>query len=210
MNSNLFAACRLNPLTESGIFESSNSGITWSRITSNMDVSCLIVVGNNLIAGTLNTYNGLSNGIYVSKNTGNSWLHKNEGFNNLSISSLSYSNDYIFFSSYGSSVWKRYFNDLININKIDSRIPKSFSLSQNYPNPFNPITKISFQLPVTSFSSLKIYDILGKEIVTLVNEKLSPGTYRVDWNASEYPSGVYFYRLKTEKFTDTKRMLLIK
>lgn len=86
----------------------------------------------------------------------------------------------------------------------------NFELKQNYPNPFNPRTVIRFSLPVVSFSSLKIFDIAGREVATLVNEKLSPGTYSVEWNASEYPSGVYFYRLVSGDFVETKRMLMIK
>jgi len=97
-----------------------------------------------------------------------------------------------------------------DIRTISENIPQEFYLSQNYPNPFNPTTKINFDVPQNEFITLKIYDNLGKEIVTLVNEKLSPGSYSVDWNASEYPSGVYFYRLSTGNFTQTKRMILLK
>ena len=104
-------------------------------------------------------------------------------------------------------------------------------MRQNYPNPFNPETKIKFDIPrgspIRAFGDdngrgsptgafgddkvvLKVYDILGKEIETLVNEKLQPGTYEVTFNASQYPSGVYFYRLITESFIDTKKMILLK
>ncbi|RPI17286.1 MAG: T9SS C-terminal target domain-containing protein [Ignavibacteriae bacterium] len=93
---------------------------------------------------------------------------------------------------------------------ISNEIPSSFSLSQNYPNPFNPKTIINYQLPMSNFVKLIIYDVMGKEIVTLVNEQLKSGTYEVEWNASEFPSGVYFYRLQTESFKETKRMILIK
>lgn len=118
-----------------------------------------------------------------------------------------------------SSIWgglTAYIDDItinyspVGINQINSEIPSKFNLSQNYPNPFNPTTKINFDVPQNEFITLKIYDNLGKEIVTLVNEKLTPGTYSVDWNASEYPSGVYFYRLQSDNFTQTKRMILIK
>ena len=100
------------------------------------------------------------------------------------------------------------------IKKISNSIPESFSLSQNYPNPFNPKTIINFQLSMFSKVKLVIYDLLGREINTLVNEQLKPGTYEVEWSAvggaSEYPSGVYFYTLYTEKFTQTKKMVLLK
>ncbi len=83
-------------------------------------------------------------------------------------------------------------------------------LGQNYPNPFNPKTVISYQLAVSSFASLKIYDILGNEIATLVNQNQNAGMYSVEWNAGNFSSGVYFYKLETDGFTDTKRMMLLK
>ena len=110
----------------------------------------------------------------------------------------------------GSSVWRRNYTDIIGINNISSIVPEKFYLFQNYPNPFNPSTKISFQLSDVSFSSLKIFDITGKEVATLVNEKLAPGTYSVDWNAAQFPSGVYFYKLEAGNFVNSKKMLLIK
>ncbi|TRZ64445.1 T9SS C-terminal target domain-containing protein [bacterium] len=90
------------------------------------------------------------------------------------------------------------------------KLPTSFVLSQNYPNPFNPVTKINFDIPKQTFVAVRIYDILGREIKTLVNEMKQPGSYSVAFNASEFASGVYFYRLETPGFTDVKRMLLIK
>jgi len=88
--------------------------------------------------------------------------------------------------------------------------PGKFFLSQNYPNPFNPATNLEFGISDLGFVSLKVYDILGKEVVTLVNEKLSPGKYKVEFDGSGLSSGVYFYRLTADDFIDTKRMLLIK
>jgi hypothetical protein len=103
-----------------------------------------------------------------------------------------------------------YFNSLIT-NVIDNQIPlEDFSLYQNYPNPFNPSTKISWQVPVGSHQTLKIYDVLGNEVTTLVDEYKPAGKYEVEWNASKYPSGVYFYQLKTQGFVETKKMILIK
>lgn len=86
----------------------------------------------------------------------------------------------------------------------------SYSLEQNYPNPFNPTTKISFSLPEMSFVSLKVYDMLGREITTLVNETKSDGKYEVEFNASELPSGIYLCVLNTGNYQNTRKMLLIK
>lgn len=88
--------------------------------------------------------------------------------------------------------------------------PKTFSLSQNYPNPFNPTTTIEYEITHRDYVSLKVYDITGKEVVTLVNQMQEPGRYRVSFNGSSFSSGVYYYTLKTKIFTATKQMLLIK
>ncbi len=89
-------------------------------------------------------------------------------------------------------------------------VPESYSLSQNYPNPFNPSTNFSFSIPGTEKVSLKIYDVLGNEVETVVNDVLSAGTYSVELNASNYSSGIYFYTLSTGNFRETKKMNLIK
>lgn len=100
---------------------------------------------------------------------------------------------------------------LIGIEKISSEIPEHFSLSQNYPNPFNPTTTIKFALP-TSHKGVRlvIYDILGKEVTTLVNEQLQPGEYSVTWDASDYPSGIYFYTIIAGDYIESKKIILIK
>ena len=95
-------------------------------------------------------------------------------------------------------------------------LPNTFSLEQNYPNPFNPSTVINYSIPVgdANLAShpviLKIYDILGNEIKTLVNEVKRTGTYEITWNADNLPSGVYFYRLQAGDFIQTKKMILMK
>ncbi len=103
----------------------------------------------------------------------------------------------------------------IGITPISSEIPQKFELAQNYPNPFNPVTKIRFSIPAfvettRRVVSLKIYDVLGKEIAVLVNEHLKPGIYEINWNAENLPSGVYFYSLITNEFTQTKKMVVVK
>jgi photosystem II stability/assembly factor-like uncharacterized protein len=96
------------------------------------------------------------------------------------------------------------------VNQISSVTPDKFSLSQNYPNPFNPNTKINYELPITNFVSVIVYDALGNEVEKLVNEKQNAGSYSVDFNAASLPSGIYFYKLVTEKFSETKKMILVK
>ena len=83
-------------------------------------------------------------------------------------------------------------------------------LSQNYPNPFNPSTVLRWQQPETGIITLKIYDVLGREVITLVNEELSAGKHEVIFDASQFSSGIYFYQLKAGSFVQTKKMILIK
>jgi len=91
-----------------------------------------------------------------------------------------------------------------------SQIPGEYKLGQNYPNPFNPVTKISFDLPKSGPVTLKIYDVVGREMITLVNEVKNAGSYIVDFDGSSFPSGTYFYRLESGGFVSTKKMILIK
>jgi len=102
-------------------------------------------------------------------------------------------------------------NFVIGIHNISSEVPKDYALYQNYPNPFNPSTKIKFEVPSGKNSiQLKIFDVTGKEVATLVNESLKPGTYEADWNASGFASGVYFYKLVSGNFVNVKKMVLMK
>jgi hypothetical protein len=89
-------------------------------------------------------------------------------------------------------------------------IISNYILEQNYPNPFNPITKIKYQIPEISFVTIKIYDVLGNEISTIVNEEKPAGNHNVDFTASSLPSGIYFYRLQAGDFIQTKKMVLLK
>jgi len=102
------------------------------------------------------------------------------------------------------------FQSALAVQNISTEIPDGYRLYQNYPNPFNPVTKINYELRVTSYAKLVVYDIMGREITTLVNEKQSPGTYQVEFDGSGLSSGVYFYRLNAGEFRETKRMMLVK
>jgi len=141
-------------------------------------------------------------------------------------------------NSYGTGPWSPVYSFIlhppIGIKPISTEVPDKFTLYQNYPNPFNPVTKIKFAVPLSplyergdkgGFVTLKVYDVLGREVSTLVNEQLSPGTYKVEWDARAYPSGVYFYKLVAshpstssrladgqagQSFIQTRKMILIK
>jgi photosystem II stability/assembly factor-like uncharacterized protein len=102
------------------------------------------------------------------------------------------------------------FDKVTGITKDGSRVPDIFALLQNYPNPFNPATVISYQLPVNSYVTLKIFDLLGREVATLVNERKDAGMYSVRWNASGFATGMYLVRIQAGSFIDTKKVLLMK
>ncbi len=111
------------------------------------------------------------------------------------------------------------YGTMLGVKSISIENPGEFSLSQNYPNPFNPVTKIKFVVSGSSVAQtfLSVYDILGHETAVLVNKQLEPGSYEADWDASAYPSGVYYYKLEVSSlassersFTETKKMVLLK
>ncbi len=117
-------------------------------------------------------------------------------------------------SSGNLSAWTAIVDFPVAVENENNKIPETYSLSQNFPNPFNPSTTIKFTVPKSANPSdrvtLKVYDMLGKDIATLVNEDLSAGTYQFEWNAANLASGVYFYRLTSGAFTETKKMILSK
>ena len=99
---------------------------------------------------------------------------------------------------------------IVGVNDHIADIPRQFVLQQNYPNPFNPTTKISWQTPVRDLQTLKVYDVLGREVRILVNEEKEAGYHSIDFHANDLPSGVYFYQLNTGEFTATRKMILVK
>jgi hypothetical protein len=194
-----------------GVFKSTNNGSTWIQTgLNNVVVYSLAVYGNSVFAGTSDS------GVYISNDNGINWTRRNEGlYNPPTINSFCILNNYIFAGTGGFGVYRRPLSELVGIQPISSEIPEEFSLSQNYPNPFNPETKIKFEIPISksetnSKTEIRIYDISGKLIETLVKENLSPGTYEVTWSAANYSSGVYFYKLVSGNYVNTKKMILIK
>lgn len=142
------------------------------------------------------------NGEYNTSDVATSISMDNSGF--IYVSGYNKTNDII------DQVTTIKYSQTSGIVNTSSEVPSKYLLSQNYPNPFNPSTKINFALPLKSFVSLTVFDLAGKEVGNLVNENLSPGTYQADFNAANLTSGIYFYKLQTENFTETKKMILVK
>jgi hypothetical protein len=178
---------------------------------------------NDIIVSNGKLYASSGSAIYVSQDNGKNWLLLDtSGIRPSGVTDLVATNSTlyagIFTAPYGG-FYKRVLS-ATSIHQIDNKIPQLFALEQNYPNPFNPSTMISFQLSANSTVSLKVYDVLGKEVTTLVNNELEAGRYSVNFDASNlsngvssnggYASGVYFYALKAGSFVQTKKMLLLK
>jgi hypothetical protein len=134
----------------------------------------------------------------------NTWVELSNAFVNISTNTISFSSDRLgnFYILTGDSP--------TGINDESVLVITDFMLEQNYPNPFNPTTAIKYQIPELSFVTLKIFSLLGEEIITLVNEKIEAGSYEVEFDATNLPSGIYFYKLQTPNFTQTKKMILLK
>jgi len=148
---------------------------------------------------------GQNTSIYSYNSPGQVWhqhqdLINGSGCNDLNAGSLQNAKPNISFT----------INYVVGIKELSTETPESFQLHQNYPNPFNPITKIKFEIPKSGLTKLVVYDILGREISTLVNEYLNPGIYETTFNAEYLSSGIYFYRIKFDNFNITKKLILLK
>ena len=117
----------------------------------------------------------------------------------------------LFAGTGGGGVWRRPLSEMTSAVEMGSTdLPPHFSLGQNYPNPFNPMTTISFSLPSKSFVSLKVFDVIGRKVATIVSEELSAGNHSRKWNAANITSGMYFYVLNAGSFSETKKLVLLR
>ncbi len=193
----------------------SNGGSTWNFGQG----------GSNRIIKFINGSTGWSCGwyqsAYISKTTngGVNWaLQTPIYYNNFIYTDLFFVNQntgwavgyHYITPNYYSMILKTTNGGVTYVSPVSNEIPNDFSLSQNYPNPFNPNTIIRFKIKDSRLTTLKVFDILGREVATLVNEQLNPGTYEVDWDGSGFASGVYYYKLSAGDYTETKKMILVK
>ena len=111
-------------------------------------------------------------------------------------------------STFRDSIIMQY-QDVLSVNEVNSNV-ETFSLLQNYPNPFNPITTIQFSIPFEDYVTLKVFGLLGEEVATLVSQRFLPGTYSVQWDAGNASDGIYVYRLQSGKFSQSKKLILLR
>lgn len=194
---------------EGKIYLSTDSGASWNYISLNLQDYSI----QNFVSKGPNVFVGRIDGIYISSDNGKTWgpinyiLYKN-------IFCLAVSDSNIFAGAYAEhgqfAVFRRPLSELITYIKDNKSNFPNFFLDQNYPNPFNPTTNISYSIPQSANVTLKVYDLLGREVVELVNGEKNPGRYEVRFDGSNLTSGVYFYRLTAGSFSQTKKLLLIK
>jgi len=185
---------------------STNNGTSWTAVNLGLTynyVYALAVSGTNLFAGT-------DVGVFLTSNNGTNWTAVNTGLTNNYITALDVSGTNLFAGNL-NGVWMRPLPEMItSVDNKYNNLPTSFSLQQNYPNPFNPATSIKYSIPKSGIVIIKVFDVLGRKISTLVNEYKLAGNYSVQFNAAKSTSGVYFYRMESGSFTQTKKLLILK
>jgi photosystem II stability/assembly factor-like uncharacterized protein len=190
------------------VFSSSDEGKNWHQDTTcptDQNYSFLFAYNKLIFAG--NTL-----GIFVSTDYGTTWIDSKYPGGN-SVWTIGICGDILYAgpaSNGGGGIVACFLHTFLGVKGLDNVLPEGFTLKQNYPNPFNPTTKIQFTLPHESHVTLKVYNLLGQEVQTLVNDMRTAGSYNVEVDASNLSSGLYFYRLSAGDFIQTKKMLLIR
>ena len=208
INSITFSSGKYYASSDSGLYSSSNAGALWSGLNNGLlagRVNCVYVYASNIFCAT-------AQGVFKSTDAGLNWVNYTSNLPYNDTRALVSDGTYLYAGTYGDGVYKILLSSLTGINSEGNNIPRVHNLKQNYPNPFNPSTKINFSIPAdyNGETSLKVYDISGRLINTLVQQNLKPGNYDVSFDASGYSSGVYFYTLTSGTYRETKKMLFIK
>jgi hypothetical protein len=207
----LYAGTQTNVYTGqsgAGVFRSTDNGESWQQATSGLPTDEISHLAVNSIGYVFAATS--RQGVYSSTDKGNSWEPVGPGLEeNSTVSAFAFNNSGYVFAAAGGIVY-RSVQPVTYVQYTSETFPSSYVLRQNYPNPFNPSTTIEFALPKSAYVTLRVYDLLGRQVGELVNEKLEPGMYKTQWNASGLASGVYFYRLQAGEFTETKKLLLLR
>lgn len=191
-----------------GVSKSTDGGCTWSSYTIPIQTPYALKFFDKNV-GWCAGKNGVNGVVARTLNGGVNWTIQSSEPGNV-FWDMCFINPSSGWLSGNSIISSTQNGNLISVSQISTAIPEVFSLKQNYPNPFNPATKISFDIKKATFASLKVFNMNGKEVKTLVNEDIGAGRYEINFNAEELNSGVYFYTLKTNEFTETKKMMLVK
>ncbi len=194
-------------LTSAGLYRSNDYGVHWTLVSSMLDLTTMQKLWS--INGYL--FASSYSGIYNSSDKGIHWTDIDSGLTKTLVTHLSvYGNDLL--AATNAGLWRRPISEITSVNEYSTRAPAGFALHQNYPNPFNPSTMISFSIPdfgARNVLILRIFDMLGRDIRTLVNEPLPPGRHSVRFDATGLATGLYFYHIQSGTFADTKKMMYI-
>jgi photosystem II stability/assembly factor-like uncharacterized protein len=195
-----------------GVLRSTDSGLTWEKKNTGITNFKLNRVVSNK-KGELYSA-AIDSLIFHSTDNGETWQNISGNMQFVEVRNIRFDKEDNVYLATDESVWRSNPDSVTTIVKSEDKVYQ-FALMQNYPNPFNPLTKIKYSIPVaqTLLSvqvQLKVYDILGKEVTVLVNKEQETGEYEVEWNASNIPSGVYFYTLRAGEFTTTKKLILLR
>jgi len=195
---------------QNDIYKTTNGGSSWQQQFHNDTYQFSAIQFVNANTGWFISNHLTQGRILKTTDGGSSWF-QNLNFLTENLSDISFINENTgWVSGLAGIILKTTTGGTIGVQQISTSLPDKFYLEQNYPNPFNPVTNIEFSLPQKSFVKLKVFDLLGREIANLVNENLSAGSYKYDFNASALTSGIYFYKLETENFSETKKMVVVK
>ena len=193
--------------TDSGLFATTDVGENWITV---------IPSEKFMTTGGAN-YPGTGFGIYVFGNRGfvttnfSSWLEIGmAGTDGGPVLDFATTQNYLFVTTQSGGVFRKALANITGINEAVANTPHFFNLFQNYPNPFNPTTVIHYQVPVSSHVTLKVYDVIGKEVATLVDDEKLSGSYIINFEDPRLASGIYFYTIKAGKYVETKKMILMR
>jgi len=194
------------------VFRSTNAGNNWQNISGNLpDVPHHCVVMDPVY--NQNIYVGSDLGVYVTTNSGVNWHEYRTGMPYALAFDVTvvYPNRKLRVATYGNGIYERkLLENPVSVNPVSNENITGFKLSQNYPNPFNPSTHLEFWIPDLGFVSLKVYNVIGKEVKTLVNEIKPAGIYSLEFDGSNLPSGIYYYKIESGDFTQVRKMILLK
>jgi hypothetical protein len=187
-----------------GVFLSTNNGTSWTVFTTEFFPD--LAISNSTLFAVARW------DVFISTDGGKSWRGTGCGLvpGDLSFACLALSGAYLFAFNYRSLLRRPLSEMITSAGPALSELPTQFSLEQNFPNPFNPTTKIQFTIANRRLTIVKVYDVLGRDVATLVNEVKDPGTYTVDFDGSHLSSGVYFNRLQAGDFIQTHKMILVR
>ncbi len=193
------------------IYKTTNGASSWFSISGNLPDSPT----NDVLIyypGTSTSiyYAAMDVGVFFTNNYGSSWIELADGLPNTVAMHLDYNQatNRLRIGTHGRSVWET--ANPVGVINYNNEIPNEFSLGQNYPNPFNPVTTIKYQIIKAGMVKLLVFDILGREIKQIVKENQKAGTYTVQFDATALTSGVYFYKIQTNEFSETKKMIVVK